>query len=237
MPQVDPTSGAIAHQICEGNPLGLGFCRDWYVRAKNLTAIAAPQITYAHQAFDEAALAHTLQTGKMPAPASLGCLGRGWQPRLAKVGKVDAMAQQGYSAESVPSLPSNFDYGYWNCAPLDQQCRYLQGGEHVRLVNLCPANHAAAKIGANGNYVLDFIVPQHACVLMNLVEGDMLAPEKMEIDTLLINMLDNRIDITWRIALPVDLHIKTMRLLHLTKPEQIARFNDMLAARAALAPH
>ena len=64
----------------------------------------------------------------------LGAVGRWWQPRLALAGTYDDSWKQ----TRWPGLPEDFDFGYWNCAPEDQQIDYPGGGERVVLAGLHP---------------------------------------------------------------------------------------------------
>lgn len=72
-----------------------------------------------------------------PAPRSFGPVGRTWQPRFARAGTYDAR----WLEPGAPALPSDFDEGYYNCAPQDQQIPgYLRGDEKVRVVNMHPVH-------------------------------------------------------------------------------------------------
>ena len=75
----------------------------------------------------------------------LGAVGRWWVlPRRSKAGSCDELWKQ----TRWPKLPKDFDFGYWNAAPEDQQFDYLQGGEKVMLVNLIDPEHTADKSGS-----------------------------------------------------------------------------------------
>jgi hypothetical protein len=72
-----------------------------------------------------------------PAPRTFGPVGRTWQPRFARVGTYDAR----WLERRAPALPADFDDGYYNCAPDDQQIDgYLRGDEKVRVVNMHPVH-------------------------------------------------------------------------------------------------
>jgi hypothetical protein len=71
-----------------------------------------------------------------PAPRSFGPVGRTWQPRFTRVGTYDDR----WLEPGAPALPADFDEGYYNCAPEDQQIDgHLRGDEKVRVVNMHPA--------------------------------------------------------------------------------------------------
>ena len=59
-------------------------------------------------------------------------MGRWWLPRRALAGSYNDIWKQ----TRWPKLPKDFDFGYWNAAPEDQQFDYPQGGEKIMLANL-----------------------------------------------------------------------------------------------------
>jgi hypothetical protein len=72
-----------------------------------------------------------------PAPRGFGPVGRTWQPRFARVGTYD----ERWLEPGAPAVPDDFDEGYYNCAPEDQQIEgYLRGDEKVRVVNMHPVH-------------------------------------------------------------------------------------------------
>ena len=227
LPAPDPEHHAIAWQVAETNPTGIGFVRHWYWQASGLNAFPAPQIGYPHAPYDVAAFERTLNGGAMPEPASFGAIGRGWLPRRLRVGQVDTKTE--WAEHDIPLLPLNFDFAYWNASPLDQQCRHLQGGEQIRLRNLCPASHPACRIDASGAQLIDLSLPEQACVLLVGIAGDQLRIEPLAIDTVVIDLLQNTLALTWRIALPVESTITSLRLLHATEPAQLARLAELQA--------
>jgi hypothetical protein len=72
-----------------------------------------------------------------PAPRSFGPVGRTWQPRCGRLGTYDTR----WLERDSPAPPRDFDEGYYNCAPADQQIDgYLRGDEKVRIVNMHPVH-------------------------------------------------------------------------------------------------
>ena len=55
LPAPDPEHHAIAWQVAETNPTGIGFVRHWYWQASGLNVFPAPQIGYPHAPYDVAA--------------------------------------------------------------------------------------------------------------------------------------------------------------------------------------
>jgi hypothetical protein len=233
----------MAWQVAQGNPLGLGFCRQWYWQATQINSFAAPQIEYPQVGYDVAAFERCLRGEEIAAPAGLGSIGRAWLPRRQLVGTVQEKAQ--WHADEVPALPRDFDFGYWNAAPLDQQCRYLTGGEVIRLSNLCPQHHPASHLDAQQNNLIEIELPKHACVLMAAVEprsaanpSDEIAVriENLLIDTVHINLLEQRLELTWRFWISCDDDIASMRLIYATRADQLARLAELQQAAQAASP-
>jgi hypothetical protein len=79
-------------------------------------------------------------------PMAFGPVGRAWHPRLALAGTYDKK----WVDSKFPFLPADFDEGYFQAAPADQQIPYLAGGERVQCTNISPT----------GGF--DFIVPNVA---------------------------------------------------------------------------
>ena len=72
-----------------------------------------------------------------PAPRSFGPVGRTWQPRCGGLGTYDTR----WLERDAPAPPRDFDEGYYNCAPEDQQIDgHLRGDEKVRVVNMHPVH-------------------------------------------------------------------------------------------------
>ncbi|WP_153163309.1 DUF2169 domain-containing protein [Zoogloea sp. 1C4] len=139
-PRPQPDGSAVEAQIHTRdarNPIGCGFLDpDWDARAQP-DRRPAPRLEPFGLPFDQAAA----ETGDYPV-VGLGALGRWWQPRLALAGSYDEHWKQ----TRWPGLPEDFDFGYWNCAPEDQQIDYPQGGETVVLAGLHPGGEVRFRL-------------------------------------------------------------------------------------------
>jgi uncharacterized protein YjbI with pentapeptide repeats len=69
-----------------------------------------------------------------PEPAGFGPLPMMWPQRMSKVGTYKAK----WLKERFPWFPEDFDWGFFNAAPADQQTAYLKGGERLKFENLHP---------------------------------------------------------------------------------------------------
>jgi hypothetical protein len=70
-----------------------------------------------------------------PAPVSFGPVGRTWEPRVRCAGTYS----QRWLKTQAPALPDDFDLGFYNCAPADQQIPgYLRGDEELVVRHMHP---------------------------------------------------------------------------------------------------
>ena len=65
-------------------------------------------------------------------PIALSAVARNWLPRRIHAGTYDEY----WRKEVFPFLPTDFDERYFQCAPIDQQIKYPQGGEEIILKNI-----------------------------------------------------------------------------------------------------
>lgn len=216
---------AIAHSACEANPLGCGYSQHWFLAALDCRQLAAPRIEYPQHPFSAKLFAEI--AGKpadqaaniVPPVAGLGCIGRAWLPRRQLIGQVEVKPH--YEEDEYPTLPLEFDFGYWNCAPQDQQCAHLQGDEEFTLSNLHP-QYAE----------LRFKLPGH---LMYLALGDAMgriAAKPMVIDTVTIDTEQNRVDVVWRGVISTVAQLTDIQLRSAHTPDQQERLQTLLALQA-----
>ncbi len=79
-------------------------------------------------------------------PLAFGPIGRNWVPRFGYAGTYD----QHWREHKLPFLPDDFDWQYFQAAPLDQQIPYPTGGEPIILLNLSAAGQLASSIPKRG---------------------------------------------------------------------------------------
>ncbi|GAB2854593.1 DUF2169 domain-containing protein [Pseudoduganella ginsengisoli] len=226
----DTAPAPVAHDSCQSNPVGCGFTRDWFALACGMETLPAPRIEYPVQpltarAFWDAAC------GKHTIPAAgMGFVGRGWLPRRNLIGQVELKTT--WHEDEVPLLPKDFDFRYWNGAPDDQQCPHLEGGERFTLTNLCPAGAPYAVTGADGNRTFTFALPQQALFILAAGADGVLAAQPLAIDTVVIDLDNGAVELTWRLALLADGTFDEVRLHHAGTPEALARLNELTSAAA-----
>lgn len=196
----DAGSNAVAHESNDANPLGRGFARGWYLSAARVRAIPAPRFSAVRQPVSARQFWRGVKGHDLPAPTGFGVVGRGWLPRRALAGTFIDKAEWG--ADEVPMLPDDFDFAYYNGAPLAQQCPYLAGQEEITLTNLCRHDHPAATLDENGNTLLRFILPRQVLVVLAADAAGGLLVKRMVIDTVIIDPDAGQLDLVWRVLLP-----------------------------------
>ncbi len=161
------------------NPDGLGWLGPH--SADQLNNLAAPCL----EAIDEP----ITQANGAYQPVAFSAIGRHWHSRKQFAGTYDAHWQQ----EVAPLLPSDFDERYHQCAPLDQQIPYPQGGEIVRL------HHMMA-----GRPDVQFMLPQLNQCKIRILRTDY-STEELEavVDTLYFEPDEQRFSAVWRASLPI----------------------------------
>jgi hypothetical protein len=155
----------------KANPIGSGWLDKAWLRRSNVSKLPAPSIEAFGRPFGE----QHLYSQNYPA-IGVGAVGRWWSPRIQKAGTYD----QQWKESRWPRLPQDFDFGYWNCAPQDQQIEYPQGGEEVALGGLMPGR----KIDDAWRCRLPQ-PQQHAVVRMNI---GAIVPLPMRLDTLVFDL-------------------------------------------------
>lgn len=120
-------------------------------------------------------------------PAGFGPLGRAWSQRMALTGTYDKKWQN----ERWPWLPEDFNWGYFNAAPPDQQIKgYLRGDEPLHLENMHPEHN-----------ILRSTLPgiRVRCFLSEKVDGQNRFREvKTHLDTLWADMDKETLLLVWR---------------------------------------
>ncbi len=120
-------------------------------------------------------------------PMAFGPIGRAWTPRVKLAGTYD----QNWVDNIFPFLPPDFDDGYYQSAPDDQQMNYPHGGEEVILENLTPEGRTAFRLPSLDMPVVFY--PRH---------GENIETSA-DIDTIVIEPDLHRFTITWRSHIPL----------------------------------
>ncbi|MES2150244.1 MAG: DUF2169 domain-containing protein [Pseudomonadota bacterium] len=217
---------AVAHEACETNPLGRGYVRNWFLKAGRQKRIAAPLVTVEEIPCTARDFFNGANGKPLPAPAGLGAIGRAWQPRRSFIGQIENKPNWG--DDEIPRLPVDFDFSYWNCAPQDQQCDYLNGQERFVLMNLCSPDNPATQQDKRGNTILRFALPRQSVFILAASRSEELTVLPLSLDTVIITPETSRVDLVWRASLSADGTNEASRLMHITEAEQIARLDQLV---------
>lgn len=132
-------------------------------------------------------------------PVSLGPLGKAWMPRRSLAGTYD----DAWLKNQWPLPPMDFDYGYWNAAPADQQVDYLPPGTKILLVNLYAPSRQTPNPPKEMGETWERSLPMHQ-FFVRMVIGDKKnswgKDIGMDLDTLVVDLATQRIYATHRFA-------------------------------------
>ena len=208
------------HEVCYRNPIGRGWFEQSYFNKLKEYKQDLPEFYPVPQIMPKGVIYETplitKQRGSMTAfemakldyqgaPAGLGALHRSWAPRLAKAGTYD----EAWLENRHPNLPKDFDFGYWNCAPEDQQIDYPDLTKpHTLLVNNLTQG--------GGQHVI--LLPRHrAFVLASIDYEHQVKP--MSLDTLIFNTDNMTLKFVWRLFLPTNLNPTKLEARFITDPK------------------
>lgn len=217
----------LLNEVCYQNPVGCGWrdAREMQLRQSAgqpvPETLPAPQIEYPNDPIGSLHLARQ-KTGPLTPremaevaaaephrTAGFGPVGKAWSPRLQRAGTYD----DAWLRTSWPRLPDDFDAGYWNGAPADQQCDYPPPDARIEMLNL--VDSAVTKGG-----VAMVQLPGHrAFVLMRLKSGVML-PLPMVTDTVHIDTALLRVALVHRVSLPVRVPVRVLEARFETNPSR-----------------
>lgn len=157
------------------NPIGTGYS----YHNKNINEIPLPNT-------EEFGHSVSNPKGKYK-PMSFGAIGRSWPLRSCYAGTYN----QHWVENTMPFYPDDFDYRYFQCAPVEQQMPYVKGGEEVTLVNL-------SRYGD-----LSFKLPEQVIPVTVLpVKGQLLQYQSV-VDTVIIEPELDRVMMVSRAVIPL----------------------------------
>lgn len=156
------------------NPVGKGVAAN----PASLIGKLAPQIESLDAPLDS----------KTPAPAGTGPLEPSWSPRSELVGTYDAT----WARTRAPLRPADFDPRHYSCAPADQWLETpLVGAEAVEVLGATPAG------------TWRFQLPHHEPVFVSTLRSGEEREHETHLDTFLIDADGGRVELTWRVSIPL----------------------------------
>lgn len=223
----------LAHEASWFNPAGTGFTRAWYLSATAPERLPAHRIDLAQQPVTVDDFWHVAVGRESVEPAGFGPVERGWRPRVAWIGTRPPGPER---IAAGLALNLDFDFRYWNCAPADQQCAPLHGGERLVLDNLWPPEHPASQTDAQGQRRVMFELPGRALMLMGVDGQGELHCHDPVIDTVLVDSDDAHVDICWRWRVDASQGLVEARLIEAATEGQATRLAHLRAVLARPLP-
>jgi hypothetical protein len=155
------------------NPVGRGFSRDW----ARLVGQPAPALEDPRYPL----------SSRAPAPAAFAPMASHWAPRQLLSGTFDAR----WRAERAPIAPADFDPRFNSVAPAELWSEEpLAGDEPIEIA------------GATAEGLWCFRLPPYRPVFRAAVRDASIEP-RTHLDTLLIDSAERRVELTWRVAIPL----------------------------------
>lgn len=162
------------------NPVGCGFCRPG---SQNADGLAAPNLVAPTSTYDDPFGSQQTSCFSWVAP--------NWEPRVSYAGTYD----EEWRENTMPLLPNDFNYLYYQAAPADQVYPgYIRGEETVRVSGVSPTQ------------LLEFTVPRVSLEAAVTLGDDLLTPD-LQCDTVIIDAAQLQLTLIWRTV--VDLHGRT----------------------------
>ena len=135
-------------------------------------------------------------------PQSFGPIARNWSPRYKLAGTYD----QRWFDHIRPFLPDDFDEGYYQCAPPDQQVPHLRGGEVIALFGLTPQEKTR------------FVIPSVSVPMQAILSNGDRHELSPVIDTLVIEPDEKRFTLVWRARIAIKRNINEIDTLIVGRP-------------------
>ncbi len=217
--EAPPEQHALAHEAFAPNPIGRGWTRDWYLKARRIKRLPAPQIEHPRHPIHERHF-RLARRGKLSEQegadllAGLGIRPKTHPERAKLVGTID----QAF-IESEAWLPDDFDFAIWNAAWPDQQTDYLIGNEIIELTNLCAPGTPGAVRDQQGNTRLKLQLPGDLPFVLVRYEQGQIGELSTQLDTLIIDPEQRRLSCVWRATLDVEPEVRVLEARLLLKPE------------------
>jgi hypothetical protein len=166
------------HAAFMPNPAGRGFHK--HLRSDWVDGTPMPNT-------EEPGRAVSMPNDTKCRPMAFGPVGRGWEPRAKLAGTYDDK----WLKDIFPFLPPDFDEGYYQAAPPDQQIPHPQGGEEIVLVNLTPEGRTS------------FALPTFDAPIHFFPKNREREDGKLVLDTIVLEPDLGRFQLTWRATRPL----------------------------------
>ncbi|MFN9435954.1 MAG: DUF2169 domain-containing protein [Planctomycetota bacterium] len=179
-------------KLCDENYVGTGF-----VDPKAKDPVRCPQILPVGFG--------TPQFGTPIPVEGLGAIAPAWRPRRDKAGTFNVI----WEKTRCPDLPEDFSFEFYNTASAGlTHPGFSDGTETVQLTNLTPGRS------------LTFQLPRFELATLLRFEDGRVIPGPIVLDTIHIDLLINRVFLTWRGVIPVNVPLRVLEV-RMKAPEDV----------------
>lgn len=138
-------------------------------------------------------------------PAAFGAIHRHWQPRVGYAGTYDEQWQ----TLRMPLLPEDFDPRYHVCVPEDQWSPTpLRSDEPIEALGVVPEGLFRCQL------------PRIAPGFSSVSSGQR-QDHRTHLDTVLINSVERRVELTWRAAIPMPRKLEMLERIRVTEKQVV----------------
>jgi len=163
-------------EVCTANPSGKGI---FHKKSKKEEILGQPLPNVEDPS-------HLIKTWKdKPNPIGMGYIAKGWSQRIGLMGTYD----DEWKENRNPDRPVDFDFNYYNAAPVDQQVDgYFKGDEVIELLNMTP-----------GQDQVQFQLPNiHPRAFVEKIDGSGLESIVLNLDTVCVISKTLQFTLVWR---------------------------------------
>lgn len=190
-------------KLCDENYVGTGFADP-----KSKEPVRCPQILPIGFG--------TPQFGTPIPVEGLGAIAPAWRPRRDRAGTFNVI----WEKTRWPDLPEDFSFEFYNTASRGLTLpAFADGTETVQLTNLTPSRS------------LTFQLPRFELATLLRFEDGRVLPGPIVLDTVHIDLLINRVFLTWRGVIPVNVPLRVLEVRMKAPEDVIHRPSNQAMAR------
>lgn len=190
------------HFISSYNPAGCGWYPYSYLKKIKEDFLPAPQIEFLDKP--------VVSISQEMEAAGFGFYGKGWKGRIELAGTWDDR----WKNEKFPALPDDFNFSYWNGAHPCMQYELPKPGTSLtfKLNNLRPMH-------SQNESEIQFVIPYEFFFIANHYSNDLINTKDCYMDTIVIDLNENKIYVTYRIHFSKIKELTSTELFHLNSDE------------------
>lgn len=189
IPPLDSKDSGISY---DKNPIGCGYAKGKYVASLKGTKV--PNMEHPERPIRNC--------NENYPPWSFGPIGRSWHPRIKLAGTYD----DHWKENVFPLLPTDFDDGFMQIAPQDQQIPFPVGGEAVVLMNLHPEKEH-----------IEFSLPDLSLPMVAITQNHTQRRLEPVVDCITLDADSGQLTLLWRANIPIKRSLTEIHTLGIGK--------------------